>query len=211
MHAKLARCRRHRARQVRPSILLKDLESRYRPQRHPGHRPAHRWPRHQNRAPDRRRSGRAATRAHGSALFTRGETQALCVVTSRHRVRTSSSWTPWKASTSENFMLHYNFPPFSVGEAGRMGSPGRREIGHGKLAWRAIHPLLPAKEDFPYTLRIVSPRSWRATAVRLWQPSAAARLRMMDGGVPLKRPVRRHRHGPDQGRSRLCGALRHPG
>ncbi|MDE2574997.1 MAG: polyribonucleotide nucleotidyltransferase, partial [Rhodospirillales bacterium] len=89
-------------------------------------------------------------RAHGSALFTRGETQALCVAT----LGTGQDEQVIDALAGEyreHFMLHYNFPPYSVGEAGRMGSPGRREIGHGKLAWRAVHPLLPAKDKFPYT------------------------------------------------------------
>src|SRR5271165_3890285 len=94
-------------------------------------------------------------RAHGSSLFTRGETQALCVAT----LGTGQDEQIVDALEGEyrsNFMLHYNFPPYSVGEAGRMGSPGRREIGHGKLAWRAIHPMLPEKEKFPYTMRVVS-------------------------------------------------------
>src|SRR6185437_6579970 len=94
-------------------------------------------------------------RAHGSALFTRGETQALVVTT----LGTGDDEQIIDALTGEyreHFMLHYNFPPYSVGGAGRMGSPGRREVGHGKLAWRAIHPLLPEKEAFPYTLRVVS-------------------------------------------------------
>src|SRR5580692_8864507 len=94
-------------------------------------------------------------RAHGSALFTRGETQALCVAT----LGTGQDEQIIDALEGEyrsHFMLHYNFPPYSVGEAGRMGSPGRREIGHGKLAWRAIRPILPEKEKFPYTLFVVS-------------------------------------------------------
>src|SRR5712675_1517575 len=94
-------------------------------------------------------------RAHGSALFTRGETQALVVAT----LGTGEDEQYVDALTGtykETFLLHYNFPPFSVGETGRMGGPGRREIGHGKLAWRAIHPMLPKKEEFPYTIRIVS-------------------------------------------------------
>nr|MCU0945103.1 polyribonucleotide nucleotidyltransferase [Rubritepida sp.] len=94
-------------------------------------------------------------RAHGSALFTRGETQALCVAT-LGTGQDEQIIDALAGEYRENFMLHYNFPPYSVNETGRMGSPGRREIGHGKLAWRAIHPVLPEKEKFPYTLRIVS-------------------------------------------------------
>jgi len=126
-------------------------------------------------------------RAHGSALFTRGETQALCVVTlgtaSDEQVIDSLD-----GEYCENFMLHYNFPPFSVGEAGRMGSPGRREIGHGKLAWRAVHPLLPAKADFPYTLRIVS-EILESNGSSSMATVCGSSLALMDGGVPLKRPV----------------------
>src|SRR5690606_10398904 len=94
-------------------------------------------------------------RTHGSALFTRGETQALCVAT----LGTGDDEQfidALEGTYKETFMLHYNFPPYSVGETGRMGSPGRREIGHGKLAWRAVRPVLPAHHDFPYTIRVVS-------------------------------------------------------
>jgi polyribonucleotide nucleotidyltransferase len=94
-------------------------------------------------------------RAHGSALFTRGETQALAVAT-LGTGQDEQIIDALAGEYRENFMLHYNFPPYSTGEAGRLGSPGRREIGHGKLAWRAIHPLLPSKENFPYTIRVVS-------------------------------------------------------
>ncbi len=126
-------------------------------------------------------------RAHGSALFTRGETQALCVVT-LGTGQDEQFMDSLEGEYKENFMLHYNFPPFSVGEAGRMGSPGRREIGHGKLAWRAIHPLLPAKEDFPYTLRIVS-EILESNGSSSMATVCGSSLAMMDGGVPLKRPV----------------------
>ncbi len=126
-------------------------------------------------------------RAHGSALFTRGETQALCVVT-LGTGQDEQLMDSLEGEYKENFMLHYNFPPFSVGEAGRMGSPGRREIGHGKLAWRAIHPLLPAKEDFPYTLRIVS-EILESNGSSSMATVCGSSLAMMDGGVPLRRPV----------------------
>ncbi len=126
-------------------------------------------------------------RAHGSALFTRGETQALCVAT----LGTGQDEQVIDALAGEyreHFMLHYNFPPYSVGEAGRMGSPGRREIGHGKLAWRAIHPLLPDKEVFPYTLRIVSEIT-ESNGSSSMATVCGSSLALMDAGVPLKRPV----------------------
>ena len=94
-------------------------------------------------------------RAHGSALFTRGETQALVVAT-LGTGEDEQYIDALHGTYKETFLLHYNFPPFSVGETGRMGAPGRREIGHGKLAWRAIHPMLPAHHEFPYTIRVVS-------------------------------------------------------
>ncbi len=126
-------------------------------------------------------------RAHGSALFTRGETQALVVAT----LGTSQDEQVIDALEGEyreRFMLHYNFPPYSVGEAGRMGSPGRREIGHGKLAWRAIHPLLPSKEQFPYTLRIVSEIT-ESNGSSSMATVCGTSLALMDAGAPLARPV----------------------
>ncbi len=126
-------------------------------------------------------------RAHGSALFTRGETQALCVAT----LGTGQDEQVIDALEGEyrqHFMLHYNFPPYSVGEAGRMGSPGRREIGHGKLAWRALHPLLPEKSDFPYTLRVVSEIT-ESNGSSSMATVCGTSLSLMDAGVPLKRPV----------------------
>jgi polyribonucleotide nucleotidyltransferase len=126
-------------------------------------------------------------RAHGSALFTRGETQALCVVT-LGTGQDEQMIDCLEGEYRENFMLHYNFPPYSVGEAGRMGSPGRREIGHGKLAWRAVHPLLPEKADFPYTVRIVS-EILESNGSSSMATVCGSSLALMDGGVPLKRPV----------------------
>src|SRR5580700_2479176 len=126
-------------------------------------------------------------RAHGSALFTRGETQALCVAT----LGTGQDEQIIDALEGEyrsHFMLHYNFPPYSVGEAGRMGSPGRREIGHGKLAWRAIRPILPAKEAFPYTLRLVSEIT-ESNGSSSMATVCGSSLALMDAGVPLARPV----------------------
>ncbi|HVB68291.1 MAG TPA: polyribonucleotide nucleotidyltransferase, partial [Acetobacteraceae bacterium] len=126
-------------------------------------------------------------RAHGSALFTRGETQALCVAT-LGTGQDEQIIDALEGEYREHFMLHYNFPPYSVGETGRMGSPGRREIGHGKLAWRAIHPLLPAKDKFPYTLRIVSEIT-ESNGSSSMATVCGSSLALMDAGVPLLRPV----------------------
>jgi len=126
-------------------------------------------------------------RTHGSALFTRGETQAM-VVTTLGTGEDEQYVDTLSGLTKENFMLHYNFPPFSVGETGRIGSPGRREIGHGKLAWRAIHPMLPAKEAFPYTLRVVSEIT-ESNGSSSMATVCGTSLALMDAGVPLARPV----------------------
>ncbi len=126
-------------------------------------------------------------RAHGSALFTRGETQALCVAT-LGTAQDEQIVDALEGEYREHFMLHYNFPPYSVGEAGRMGTPGRREIGHGKLAWRAIHPLLPPKEKFPYTLRVVSEIT-ESNGSSSMATVCGTSLALMDAGVPLTRPV----------------------
>ncbi len=126
-------------------------------------------------------------RTHGSALFTRGETQAI-VVTTLGTGQDEQIIDALEGERRESFMLHYNFPPYSVGEAGRIGSPGRREIGHGKLAWRAIRPLLPAKEDFPYTIRVVSEIT-ESNGSSSMATVCGSSLSMMDAGVPLKRPV----------------------
>ena len=126
-------------------------------------------------------------RAHGAALFTRGETQAL-VVTTLGTGEDEQIIDALDGEYREHFLLHYNFPPYSVGEAGRMGSPGRREIGHGKLAWRAVHPLLPAKEDFPYTVRVVSEIT-ESNGSSSMATVCGTSLSLMDAGVPLKSPV----------------------
>jgi len=126
-------------------------------------------------------------RTHGSAIFTRGETQALVVATlgtGEDEQFIDSLGGTYK----ERFLLHYNFPPYSVGETGRMGAPGRREIGHGKLAWRAIHPMLPEVTEFPYTLRIVSEIT-ESNGSSSMASVCGASLSAMDAGVPLKRPV----------------------
>ncbi len=126
-------------------------------------------------------------RTHGSALFTRGETQALVVAT-LGTAQDEQIVDAIEGEFKEHFMLHYNFPPFSVGETGRMGSPGRREIGHGKLAWRAVHPLLPTKESFPYTLRVVSEIT-ESNGSSSMATVCGTSLSLMDAGVPLKSPV----------------------
>ncbi len=126
-------------------------------------------------------------RAHGSALFTRGETQALCVAT-LGTGQDEQIVDSLEGESRAHFMLHYNFPPYSVGEAGRMGSPGRREIGHGKLAWRAIRPLLPEKTAFPYTMRVVSEIT-ESNGSSSMATVCGTSLSLMDAGVPLARPV----------------------
>ncbi len=126
-------------------------------------------------------------RTHGSALFTRGETQALCVAT----LGTSEDeqFIDQLTGTIKNkFLLHYNFPPYSVGEAGRMGGTNRREMGHGKLAWRALQAVLPSAEDFPYTIRLVS-EIMESNGSSSMATVCGCSLAMMDAGVPLKRPV----------------------
>ena len=126
-------------------------------------------------------------RAHGSALFTRGETQAL-VVTTLGTGQDEQIIDALEGEYRESFLLHYNFPPYSVGEASFLRSPGRREIGHGKLAWRAIRPLLPSKEDFPYTMRVVSEVT-ESNGSSSMATVCGSSMSMMDAGVPLGNPV----------------------
>jgi polyribonucleotide nucleotidyltransferase len=126
-------------------------------------------------------------RVHGSALFTRGETQALCVAT-LGTGQDEQVIDALEGDIREHYMLHYNFPPYSVGEVGRMGSPGRREVGHGKLAWRATRPLLPAKEAFPYTIRVVSEIT-ESNGSSSMATVCGTSLALMDAGVPLPRSV----------------------
>ncbi|HET8921098.1 MAG TPA: polyribonucleotide nucleotidyltransferase [Xanthobacteraceae bacterium] len=126
-------------------------------------------------------------RTHGSALFTRGETQALVVAT-LGTGEDEQFVDALQGTYKETFLLHYNFPPFSVGETGRLGAPGRREIGHGKLAWRAIHPVLPAHTEFPYTIRVVSEIT-ESNGSSSMATVCGTSLSLMDAGVPLKRPT----------------------
>ncbi len=126
-------------------------------------------------------------RAHGSALFTRGETQtiATCTLGTKESEQMIDGLTGLRY---EHFMLHYNFPPYSVGEVGRFGAPGRREVGHGKLAWRALHGVLPTKEEFPYTIRLTSDIT-ESNGSSSMASVCGGSLAMMDAGVPITRPV----------------------
>jgi polyribonucleotide nucleotidyltransferase len=126
-------------------------------------------------------------RSHGSALFTRGETQtiATCTLGTKDAEQMIDGL---NGLHYQNFMLHYNFPPYSVGEVGRFGAPGRREVGHGKLAWRALHPVLPTKDEFPYTIRLTSDIT-ESNGSSSMASVCGGSLAMMDAGVPIKRPV----------------------
>ena len=126
-------------------------------------------------------------RTHGSALFTRGETQAICTTTLGTK-DAEQMIDGLDGLSYSRFMLHYNFPPYSVGEVGRFGAPGRREVGHGKLAWRALHPMLPSMEEFPYTIRVLSDIT-ESNGSSSMATVCGGSLAMMDAGVPLKRPV----------------------
>ena len=126
-------------------------------------------------------------RTHGSALFTRGETQAICTTTLGTK-ETEQMIDGLEGLSYQRFMLHYNFPPYSVGEVGRFGAPGRREVGHGKLAWRALHPVLPTHEEFPYTIRVLSDIT-ESNGSSSMATVCGGCLALMDAGVPIKRPV----------------------
>ena len=129
----------------------------------------------------------ALPRSHGSALFTRGETQALVTAT-LGTGQDEQIMDMLEGEYRERFMLHYNFPPYSVGEARFLRGPGRREIGHGKLAWRALHPLMPDAEEFPYTIRVVSEIT-ESNGSSSMATVCGASLSLMDAGVPVTRPV----------------------
>ncbi|HVI06642.1 MAG TPA: polyribonucleotide nucleotidyltransferase, partial [Sphingomicrobium sp.] len=126
-------------------------------------------------------------RTHGSSLFTRGETQAI-VTTTLGTKEAEQMIDGLEGLSYQRFMLHYNFPPYSVGEVGRFGAPGRREVGHGKLAWRALHPMLPTSEEFPYTIRVLSDIT-ESNGSSSMATVCGGSLALMDAGVPLKRPV----------------------
>jgi len=126
-------------------------------------------------------------RTHGSSLFTRGETQAICTTTLGTK-DSEQMIDGLEGLSYTSFMLHYNFPPYSVGEVGRFGAPGRREIGHGKLAWRALNPVLPSREDFPYTIRVLSDIT-ESNGSSSMATVCGGCLSMMDAGVPVKAPV----------------------
>jgi polyribonucleotide nucleotidyltransferase len=126
-------------------------------------------------------------RTHGSALFTRGETQSI-VTTTLGTKDAEQMIDGLEGLSYSRFMLHYNFPPYSVGEVGRFGAPGRREVGHGKLAWRAINPMLPSAEEFPYTIRVLSDIT-ESNGSSSMATVCGASLSLMDAGVPLARPV----------------------
>jgi len=126
-------------------------------------------------------------RTHGSALFTRGETQAL-VVTTLGTGMDEQRIDAIEGEYKENFMLHYNFPSYSVGEVGRVGSTSRREIGHGKLAWRAIHPMLPSNDQFPYTYRVVSEIT-ESNGSSSMATVCGTSMSLMDAGVPIEKPI----------------------
>jgi polyribonucleotide nucleotidyltransferase len=126
-------------------------------------------------------------KAHGSALFTRGETQALVVAT-LGSARDAQIIDALEGERKDNFMLHYNFPPYSVGEAGRMGGTGRREVGHGRLARRGVAAVMPSVDDFPYTIRIVSEIT-ESNGSSSMASVCGSSLSLMDAGVPIKAPV----------------------
>jgi polyribonucleotide nucleotidyltransferase len=126
-------------------------------------------------------------RTHGSSLFTRGETQAICTTTLGTK-DSEQMIDGLEGLSYQRFMLHYNFPPYSVGEVGRFGAPGRREVGHGKLAWRALHPVLPSHEDFPYTIRVTSDIT-ESNGSSSMATVCGGSLSLMDAGVPIARPV----------------------
>ena len=149
-------------------------------------------------------------RTHGSALFTRGETQALRHGHARHLRGRADHRHRAGAEYRKRFMLHYNFPPFSVGEVKFLRGPGRREIGHGALAERALRVMLPTEEDFPYTIRVVSD-ILESNGSSSMATVCGGTLALMDAGVPIKAPVAGHRDGPGEGRRPPPGAHRHPG
>ena len=165
-----------------------------------GERPAPRRPRASTRSATITSEVGVLPRTHGSALFTRGETQALVTVTLGTSEDAQIIDTVQEPDHKKRFMLHYNFPPFSVGEVKFLRGPGRREIGHGALAERSLREMLPDRGEPSPTRSASSPTSWSPTARRRWPRSAAAPSPCMDAGVPIKAPGGRRGHGPGQGR-----------
>ena len=181
------RRRERRLRQAARRRRVQGARSQDRALEHPRHRQAHRRPRPQDRAPDRvprPACCRARTAPRCSPAARRRRWSITTLGTGE-----DEQWIDALQGTyKESFLLHYNFPPFSVGETGRMGGPRRREIGHGKLAWRAIHPVLPSKEEFPYTIRVVSEIT-ESNGSSSMATVCGSSLALMDAGVPLKRPT----------------------
>ena len=159
----------------------------HRPQRHPRHRRLRIDGRDTRTVRPIEAEVGILPRLHGSALFTRGETQALVVAT-LGTGQDEQIIDALEGEYREHFMLHYNFPPYSVGEASFLRAPGRREIGHGKLAWRAVRPMMPSKDDFPYTVRVVSEIT-ESNGSSSMATVCGASLAMMDAGVPIRAPV----------------------
>ena len=145
-------------------------------------------------------------RTHGSGLFNRGRTQVLTITTLGSIAKRAAAGRPRASKRSKRFIHHYNFPPFSTGEVKRIGAPGRREIGHGALAERAILPVLPKDDDFPYTIRLVSEVLSSSGSTSMASVCASS-LSLMDAGVPIKRPVAGVAMGLITGDD---GKLRHP-
>ena len=171
-------------RPVKVDNLVFEIEARTQPD--PVRRAAHRRPRHAHRAPDRDPHRRAA-RTHGSALFTRGETQAL-VISTLGTERDAQRIDALAGEYQDRFLFHYNMPPFATGETGRMGSTKRREVGHGRLAKRALIPLLPTPEEFPYSVRVVSEIT-ESNGSSSMASVCGGCLALMDAGVPMKAHV----------------------
>ena len=148
-------------------------------------------------------------RTHGSALFTRGQTQILTLLT-LGTAKEGQRIDDLSLEQERRYMHHYNFPPYSVGETGFMRGPKRRDIGHGALAQRALEPMIPQLDEFPYTIRLVS-ETLESNGSSSMGSVCGSTLALMDAGVPIKAPVGGHRDGPRQGGRRLRHPHRHPG
>ena len=209
MDALLPRRRRQpRLQQAARRRRVQGAGSQDRALEHPRHRQAHRRPRPEDRAPDRRRSRRAAAHARLGAVHPRRDPGAGGGH-ARHRRGRAVHRRAAGHATKRPSCCTTTSRPISVGETGRMGAPGRREIGHGKLAWRAIHPMLPAPAEFPYTIRVVSEIT-ESNGSSSMATVCGSSLALMDAGVPLKRPTAGIAMGLILEDKRLRGALRHP-